>query len=151
MNSSLVYEKETPAVHMIDIENICGCGKPTFEMVADARRRYRRLVRIGQRDRVFITAGVQNREVVFEGWPGAVYKFKAGDDGADILIAQYICENDLARYYRKAYLASGDGELAPYADRLCRMGLDTTVIALGRSLSGRMLKFEHVLIDSEVK
>ena len=149
MNTSSVYEMESPAVHMIDIENVCGTGKPTWQMVADARRKYLQRVSIQKGDRVFVTAGPQNREAVYEGWPGAIYRFKAGADGADILIAQYICENELNRRYKRAFLASGDGELAPYVETLCRLGLRTTVVALARSTSDRLAKFRRICLDTE--
>jgi hypothetical protein len=138
------------AVHLVDIENLCGCGKPNKDQITQVCANYYDEVGVQEGDLVVVAPGTQNRFAVYEGWPGAVYQFRPGDNGADIALAQFICENKLETKYVRAFLGSGDGGLAPYLELLSKKGIDPIVVSRKAGLSYKLSKFEHIFV-SEVK
>jgi hypothetical protein len=138
------------AVHLVDIENLCGCGKPNKDQITRVCANYYDEVGVQEGDLVVVASGTQNRFAVYEGWPGAVYQFRPGENGADIALAQFICENKLETKYVRAFLGSGDGGLAPYLELLSKKGIDPIVVSRKAGLSYKLNKFEHIFV-SEVK
>jgi hypothetical protein len=138
------------AVHLVDIENLCGCGKPSKEQISEICANYYEEVGVQDDDLVVIASGTQNRWALYEGWPGAVHQFRPGENGADIALAQFICENQLEDNFVRAFLGSGDGGLAPYVEVLSNKGLDPIVVSRKAGLSYKLNKFEHIIV-SEVK
>jgi hypothetical protein len=136
------------AVHLIDIENLCGCGIPTANDIRRAREIYEEEVGIQEEDLVLIAAGTQNKAAVRAAWPTASHVFRPGENGADIAIAQFICESEtLTRRYGRAFLCSGDGGLAPYATHLESKGLDTIVVSRPSALSKKLDSFDYIEIS----
>jgi hypothetical protein len=137
------------AAHFLDIENLCGTGQPTLEEMELARKIYEEEVGIQEEDLVVVAAGTQNKRLVRNVWPIATHIFRAGQNGADIAIAQFICESkSLATRFGRAFLGSGDGGFAPYAKYLIDLGLDTVVVARERGLSWQLNGFERILIPN---
>lgn len=136
------------AVHLIDIENLCGYGIPTAADIRRVREIYEEEVGIQEEDLVLIAAGTQNRAAVRSAWPTASHVFRPGANGADIAIAQFICESDtLSRRYGRAFLCSGDGGLAPYASHLASEGLDIIVVSRPSALSRKLNSFDFIEIS----
>lgn len=136
------------AVHLIDIENLCGCGIPSATDIRRAREIYEEEVGIQDGDLVLVAAGTQNKAAVRAAWPTATHIFRPGANGADIAIAQFICESEtLCSRYARAFLGSGDGGLAPYVTHLTANGLDTIVVSRPSALSWKMNSFDQIEIS----
>lgn len=136
------------AVHLIDIENLCGCGIPSADDIRRAREIYEEEVGIQDDDLVLVAAGTQNKAAVRKAWPKATHIFRPGPNGADIALAQFICESEtITSRYGRAFLGSGDGGLAPYASNLTSNGLDTIVVSRPSALSWKMHSFDHIDIS----
>ena len=120
--------KSSRNVHYIDIENVCGSGELTASMVAEARQRYFTQIQPGKDDLFFVAASHHNMIAVCFGWPGAHHQFRSGKDGADIELASDIVYEHPQDLYRSAYVASGDGGLAPFVAYLVQHSLPVTVV-----------------------
>ena len=140
--------KETnyKAVHLIDLENLYGDGLLTIDAIKKAHEIYDDEVGIQAEDTVLVAAGTQNKRNVLTAWPGAFYLFRPGANGADIALAQYMSEKNLATAYGRAFLASGDGGLAPYLNYLRNKGLDTVVVSRPSALSWKLNGFERIFV-----
>ena len=124
------------SVHLIDIENLCCESNPTTEHVRQARDAYFQKTQPGDNDLFFVTVSSKsNLEAAVFGWGQASFSCQEGHDGADILLAKMMLEDDLENRFDKVYLASGDGGLAPFARSLMNKGVEVQVVAVPRALS----------------
>jgi hypothetical protein len=124
------------SVHLIDIENLCCESNPTIEHVRQARTAYFEKIQPGDNDLFFVTVSSKsNLEAAVFGWGQASFSCQEGHDGADILLAKMMLEDELENRFDKVYLASGDGGLAPFAKSLISKGVDVEVVAVPRALS----------------
>ena len=127
------------ALHLIDIENICQSSNPTLEEVLKAREEYLSQVDVGELDQFLVTvSSSSNLEAALFGWPSASVKCKEGHDGADILLAEQMLQNQVRTGFSKVRLASGDGGLAPFVRSLVRLGVYVEVICRIESVSPKM-------------
>jgi hypothetical protein len=137
---------KTRNVHLIDIENLCCESNPTLEHVKQAKAAYFDKVQPGENDLFFVTVSSKsNLEAAMFGWGQASFSFLEGHDGADILLAKMMTEDDLENRFGKVYLASGDGGLAPFAKSLMNKGLELEVVAVPKALS-----YQYRLIGADV-
>ena len=124
------------SVHLIDIENLCCESNPTTEHVGRARDAYFEKIQPGENDLFFVTVSSKsNLEAAVFGWGQASFSCLEGHDGADILLAKMMVEDDLENRFGKVYLASGDGGLAPFARSLIAKGVEVEVVAVPKALS----------------
>jgi hypothetical protein len=134
------------SAHLIDIENLCCESNPTIEHVRLAKEAYFQKVKPGENDLFFVTVSSKaNLEAAVFGWGQASFSFLEGHDGADILLAKMMLEDDLENRFGKVYLASGDGGLAPFAESLMHKGLEVEVVAVPKALS-----YQYRLIGADV-
>jgi hypothetical protein len=130
--------KSKRSIHLIDIENLCVTGDLTVEMVAEVREAYVAQVEPSADDLFVIAASHHNMEAAAFGWPGGFHGFRSGRDGADIVLAQMMLEDDLADRFETVFLASGDGGLAPFASALRAKGCHIQVVSRIESVSWAM-------------
>ena len=142
-NKNLMQQR---SAHLIDIENLCCESNPTVEHVRLAKAAYFEKVKPGNNDLFFVTVSSKaNLEAAVFGWGQASFSFLEGHDGADILLAKMMLEDDLEHRFGKVYLASGDGGLAPFAKSLMNKGLEVEVVAVPKALS-----YQYRLIGADV-
>jgi hypothetical protein len=135
-------------MHLIDIENLCMASNPTLDQVTEARRCYLALMNPGDNDQFLVTVSSRhNLEAAAFGWQGATLKVYEGHDGADILLAEAIVEDQLESRFDKVVVASGDGGLAPFVTHLKSFLSDVvvvsqpTAIAFSMRVSGAQVKY----------
>ena len=137
-------------MHLVDVENLCGTGELTVEMVAAARDRYFSTVPVSANDQFYITASVANMAAVSFGWPGGEKKFKGQRDGADFLIAARISEGKLPQHFSRVVVATGDGGLTEYADFLQYAGVELDIVAVERTCAGSLKRLgAHMIYLAE--
>ena len=115
-------------LHEIDIENLVGSGKPTREQVQAVREGYGSAIQVLDQDLVVLAAGPQNRVAVIEGWPGAIYLFKKGTDGADEALVDFFNQIEDKSIFTDLFVASGDNKFETVFDTAAREGIKTTVV-----------------------
>ncbi len=130
--------KAKRSIHLIDIENLCFSGDLTVELVAEVREAYFAQVNPSADDMFVIAASHHNMEAAAFGWPGGFHGFRSGKDGADIVLARMMVEDDLSERFETVYLASGAGGLAPFAAALIAKGCHVQAISRSESMSWAM-------------
>lgn len=126
------------AIHLIDVENLCGASLPTCDQIREARRLYELVIPIGPTDHVVVASAHASLLAVGAGWPGARYLVRSGKDGADICLANVMLDEALAERYELIYVASGDGGLAPFVAELGRRGAHTVAVSRIQAISPHM-------------
>ena len=111
-------------------------------MVAAARQRLLQVIRPSRFDWVFIAANPINRNAVYEGWPGATYRFASGENGADLEIFKAFSSISRLSEFSHLLIASGDGGLEPIARAAMAANLKILIIANEGSVSGKYKKYE---------
>lgn len=139
-----VSTEECPQVHLIDIENLVCAGYFDVFAVRRIRHLYLTASGAGKSDLFLIASGPQNREAIYEGWPGAAYMWRKGQDGADILLQEVFANLEKPENFQRLFIGSGDGRLASVADTAVKAGLPVTVIAIKAHLS-RLFRFHHTV------
>lgn len=130
--------KAKRSMHLVDIENLCVTGDLTVDLVADIRAAYLAQLQPSADDLFVIAASHHNIEAAAFGLPGGFHGFRSGKDGADIILAQMMLEDDLADRFETVFLASGDGGLAPFASSLRAKGCHVQVVSRVESVSWAM-------------
>jgi|LauGreDrversion4_2_1035121.scaffolds.fasta_scaffold01297_11 hypothetical protein len=145
---TLTSIRKSRTMHLIDIENLCMAANPTFEQVAEARRSYMELVNPGEHDQFLVTVSSRhNLAAAAFGWSGADLKCREGHDGADYLLAEAILEGQLEDRFDQVVIASGDGGLAPFVQKLTRLLKEVivvsqpTAIAFAMRMSGARVRY----------
>lgn len=145
---TLTSIRKSRTMHLIDIENLCMAANPTFEQVAEVRRSYMELVKPGEHDQFLVTVSSRHNLVPAAfGWYGAGLKCREGHDGADILLAEVILEGQLENRFDQVIIASGDGGLAPFVQKLTTVLKDVivvsqpTAIAFAMRITGARVKY----------
>ncbi len=122
--------------------------------MAEVREAYFAQVNPSADDLFVIAASHHNMQAAAFGWPGGFHGFRSGKDGADIVLAQMMVEDNLADRFETVFLASGDGGLAPFAASLMAKGCHVQAVSRIESVSLAMrfatervhyLKLDHAL------
>jgi uncharacterized LabA/DUF88 family protein len=95
----------------------------------------KQLVKPTDRDLSIIATGKANALAAAIGWRGGEHRFKAGKDGADIVLIKEILEGNLTERFETVIIASGDHAFAPFAEHLMKKGTRVVIISLETSLS----------------
>jgi hypothetical protein len=136
------------AVHFIDIENLVGQGLITLDEVRNARQRYFQKIGVSSKDIFIVASGPQNRAAVVLGWPGSIYKFKKGADGADLALISVFHEFDVLSVASELFIGSGDNRFAEIAHLGRAAGKLVTVVTGVGARSYRLQPFNSVnLLD----
>ena len=145
---TLTSIRKSRTMHLIDIENLCMAANPTVEQVAEARRSYIELVEPREHDQFLVTVSSRhNLMAAAFGWSGADVKCREGHDGADILLAEAILEGQLENRFDQVVIASGDGGLAPFVQKLTALVEEVvvvtqpTAIAFAMRIAGARVKY----------
>lgn len=131
-------------LHEVDIENLAGSGLLNAAIVRSIRDRYLQTVPGAANALILVAAGVNNREAVYNGWPGAIYVFRRGANGADLALIDVF--DDITDYgrFNHVYLASGDGGLAVLANKAKQLGIGLTVVTQRGGKSWRLNGFPSI-------
>lgn len=141
----------TRRLHLVDIENLIGCPRPTLGEATTCREAYDESAAVGPNDLVVVACNHGAVLAVGFGWRGARLLLRSGQDGADLALLDVIAHEDVEDRFAAVVVASGDGRFADAVARLGILGIEVTVVANGRALSRRLrLAAKHVVIfDAE--
>ncbi|WP_283137553.1 NYN domain-containing protein [Rhizohabitans arisaemae] len=138
LSSRLQTLRKDRAIHLLDIENLTGSGRPTTADVREVMRAYTRLVAIGRLDQFVVAVNPRSLLAVGLALPGVQLLTRAGPDGADqaLVEAAYTARIDLR--FERIVIGSGDGYFAELAIWLTAAGRRVTVVSRTGSLSRRL-------------
>lgn len=130
--------KKARRLHLIDLENLVGCPRPTDFEVSECRDRYSDLVGTDGPDQVIIACNHGALLSVGCGWPHARHLVRSGPDGADLALLDVIDGERIEERFDEVVIGSGDGIFAMSVVSLQRHGVPVTVVASPGSLSNRL-------------
>jgi hypothetical protein len=138
-------------LHLVDIENLTGCPRPTLAETTTCREDYDECAGVGPDDLVIVACNHGAVLAVGFGWRGARLLLRSGQDGADLALLDVIAHEGIEDRFAAIVVASGDGAFADAIARLGILGVEVTVVSNGRALSRRLrLAAKHVVIfDAE--
>jgi hypothetical protein len=125
---SLLSGSTPGALHLVDIENLAGTGLLTTEKVAATRRRYGRATGLCGLDLAVVAAGPHNANAVRSGWPGGIYLWRRGIDGADTALIDLFMSLNTPTAFTRLFIGSGDHVFAAVADGAVLSELAVTVV-----------------------
>ena len=138
-------------LHLVDIENLLGCARPTLNDVIACRDHYYAWAPVLSGDLVEIACNHGAFAPVRFGWPRAKLRLRSGEHGAELELLNVVARENVAGRFREVVVGSGDGFFTDTVAHLGRHGVEVTVVA-NRSALSRRLRFaaRHVVIfDSE--
>lgn len=120
------------AIHLLDVENLCGTPAFNDQDLIALQRRYRELTPIGPEDLVVVASShYRARELMF-GWTDARPLFGSGPDGADKRLLDVIFHEGIEGRFAHIVIGSGDGIFSPACRHLEAYGPSITVVARPR-------------------
>lgn len=126
-------------IHLVDVENLVGHGRPTRAEVTDCATTYRGLDLVGARDLLVLGCNPGSQLAVGLGWGGPHrLVVRHGADGADLALLDVLEREQVERRFGDLVIASGDGIFADEVRRLRGRGLRVTVVAPLRSAARRL-------------
>jgi hypothetical protein len=125
-------------LHLIDIENLAGTGRPDRHQVRALYSMYRLRVGLGAMDQVVVAASELTISNAGHCWPGARCLVRSGPDGADLELLAVIEYERVAERFSHVAIASGDGIFATAAAGLAAAGCQVTVVSRRAGLSKRL-------------
>ena len=134
-------------LHLIDIENLTGGGKPSFEQIRVVQGMYSGHVTLGAWDQVVVASSHLTLLSAALGWPHARYRIRSGPDGADLELLDVLLYEKVAARFTRVVIGSGDGTFARAAAGLAAAGVQVTVVSRRDSLSGRLAFAASEVID----
>jgi hypothetical protein len=140
----MLIETHPRALHVVDIENLLGCARPTVAEVGACYEAYRPLV--GPHDLVIVACNHGAFASVAWAWPGARLLVRSGEDGADMALLDVLASERVEKRFKAVAVASGDGIFAEAVSHLGGLDVTVTVVSRPESLARRLrMAARHVL------
>lgn len=125
-------------LHLVDVDNLLGDPSTTDRAWIRSRlAEYQRRSQYRTGDHVVIATG-RNGLHVLEcelAWPGALYRRRAGVDGADLELVEQARWAATSGRYARVVIGSGDGHFAVVVDELAAARVHVEVIARSTSVA----------------
>jgi hypothetical protein len=136
-------------VHLIDVENLVGTGRPRAEDLAVVHEMYRTLDLIGADDHVIVSCNPFVAIDVGDEWAPARLRIGHGPSGADEQLVQVAAHERIEVRFERVVIASGDGIFTDVAVWLQQNGVPVTVVSRrdGLSLRLRMAATDVIYLD----
>ncbi|MGH9169721.1 MAG: NYN domain-containing protein [Acidimicrobiales bacterium] len=128
----------TRRLHLVDIENLVGCPRPTLAMATACRDEYANRLRIGNDDLVVLACNHGAALEVGPAWPGCRLRVRSGPDGADRALLDVLKSESVEDRFGSVVIGSGDGCFTEAVAQLRVAGIEVTVAATAHSLSRRL-------------
>ena len=138
-------------LHLVDIENLLACPRPTLSDVIACREQYNACAPVLRGDLVVVGCNHGAYLPVRYGWAKARLLLCSGEHGAESVLLDVIPGENVQRRFGKVVVGSGDGMFTDAVGQLGRLGVEVTVVANRRALSRHLrLAAKHiVLFDAE--
>jgi hypothetical protein len=126
------------SLHLVDIENLAGTGRPEPGQVGELYCLYRLRVGLGAMDQVVVALSEFTVRNVGGCWPGARYLIRSGPNGAAVTLLAVIERERVTERFASVVIASGDGTFTAAAAGLTAVGCAVMVISRRGALSHRL-------------
>ena len=134
-------------LHLIDVENLAGTPYMTADDAGWVMQRYRLEVAPLTGDLAVVACNPGAAFQVKPAWPDALFRVRAGEDGADRALLAELHNGDIARRFARVVIASGDHIFSAAAWALRSAGV-VIAVAVGRgALSGDLRRAASAIYD----
>lgn len=127
-------KNQSRTLHLIDLENLSGCGSCTAALTADIHRAYMAVVPTSPYDHYIVATSHRNFTATAT-WPGGFRVVGSGQDGAETALCAHALELDVPAHYDHLVVASGDHYFAEHVYAWKGAGLAVTVVSRERQIS----------------
>jgi hypothetical protein len=127
-------------LHLMDIENIVGCARPTRQEVETFRCRYAELGLFKPGDHLVLACNHGAALEVIRGWPSGRLLVRSGPNGADEALLGVLVHESVVSRFSEVVLCSGDGIFTEAVAGLTSIGLVTTVVSRAGALATRLMR-----------
>ncbi len=134
----MTQRQATRRLHLIDVENLLGCPRPTLEQVRACAARYEEVTNPGDSDLIVVGCNHGAAAAVCFGWPKARLVQRSGPDGADLALVDVVEHERVAERFDSIVIGSGDGIFTESAAHLGARGVRVTAVSTRRALSRRL-------------
>jgi hypothetical protein len=144
--SGIENDRRNRHLVLIDVENIAGTPCPTAADLAWVERQLQEV--IGDLDHTQCVVACSHRaaHTVAFAFPRALRRWRSGVDGADLALLHEMSDLRVMQRFGRVTVCSGDGIFAESLATLAEAGVETTVVSLASSLSGRLeMSAQHVV------
>lgn len=124
-------------LHVIDVENLVGSGRPQAADLVWCERTYRGLAIMAPDDLVVVASNPFVALDVGGAWPSCRLRLGHGPDGADRALLRAPTEERIHHRFDQIVIDSGDGIFADPVVQLQRHHIEVTVVARPSALSAR--------------
>jgi hypothetical protein len=125
-------------LHLIDIENLAGAGKPSLHQIRAVQDSYAGRLTFSELDQVVVASSHRTLLSAALGWPHARYRIRSGPDGADLELLDVVEYEEVAERFARVIIGSGDGAFARASASLAAAGVRVIVVSRRGSLSSRL-------------
>jgi len=130
---------EGRALHLIDLENLCGGTRPSPGLVAAIEAAYRLSAPVGPMDQTVLGTSEAAARAMYFNWGGpARWVHRSGPDGADLKLLEVLEQEQVVGRFGRVVIGSGDGVFADCVGYLQQLGVQVTVVCGHGALSKRL-------------
>jgi predicted nucleotidyltransferase len=134
-------------LHVIDVENLVGTPYMTADDAGWVMQRYRLEVAPLTGDLAVVACNPGAAFEVKPAWPDALFRVRAGEDGADLALLAELHTGDISRRFARVVIASGDHIFSAAAWTLRSAGV-VIAVAVGRgALSSDLRRAASAIYD----
>lgn len=123
---------------MLDVENLCGVGRPSAADLRLVHRAYMRVVGPAADDLTVIGGGPRTTLDAYQEWRGARFVMRPGTDGADLALLEVLTTERIPERFTHVVLGSGDGIFADVVADLAADGCHVTVVGRHGDIAKRL-------------
>lgn len=134
-------------LHVVDVENLLGTGRPLPAQLAWGARTYRRLTDVGPDDLVVVASSPFLGVEVGRCWASCRLVVGHGPDGADHALLRVLTDERVDRRFPEVIVASGDGIFTDQVARLQHHHVEVTVVSRATALARRLRLAASSLIE----
>jgi len=117
------------ALHVVDVENEIMSGSFGLQDVQRLHSAWDATVKPNIGDQYFLATGAHTKRELAFGWQDARPVFRAGKDGADDAIIEFLDVDYVAKRFTHVNIGTGDHKLQPVAKKLIEAGVVVTIVA----------------------
>ena len=125
-------------LHVVDVENLLGTGRPLPAQLGWCARTYRDVVEVGPDDLVVVASSPFLGVAVGRCWRSCRLVVGHGPDGADHALLRVLTDERVDRRFPEVIVASGDGIFTDQVARLQQHHLEVTVVSRATALARRL-------------
>lgn len=134
----MMITRQHRALHLVDVENLVGSGRPTVRDLGVVHRLYRELQLLRRQDHVVVACNPYIAVDVAGQWAPARLRVGHGPSGADLQLLDVALHERVTTRFNHVVIASGDGVFTDIAVGLQAAGLPVTVVSRRDHLALRL-------------